>query len=152
MYEINYNWDKAAFLKASKELYNYEFNNSNKKYIGWIFIALTQFGVVAALKKGAFGLLFISTFLVIYWYYFRWKLREFLLKKSFKDIDKKVQILANNDFLEINSKKFDYNNIKNLIKLENGYVIIVANKSFYIPKKVIKNEFITFLKSKIKEE
>jgi hypothetical protein len=36
---ISYTWDKETFLKASKTIYDYELNNSNRKYI--VGIAMT---------------------------------------------------------------------------------------------------------------
>jgi len=66
---ISYKWDKQNVINLFEQSYKYQFNNSAKKWIGLFIIALTQFGVVAALKMGAFELLIFSTVLLVYWYY-----------------------------------------------------------------------------------
>ena len=66
---IEYTWTKELFLKASKSAYDYELKNSPKRFLGWIFIAMAQFGVVMAMIKGAGGLLILSTIFLIYWYF-----------------------------------------------------------------------------------
>ena len=48
MINIHYLWDKELALKSAYDIYEYELKNSNKKFIGWLFIALAQFGVVGA--------------------------------------------------------------------------------------------------------
>ena len=67
--EIRYRWDRENLERVFDSSYKYQFENSRKRYIGWFFIALMQFGVVAALKRGSFALLMFSTIVLIYWYY-----------------------------------------------------------------------------------
>ncbi len=67
--EIRYRWNRENLERVFDSSYRYQFENSHKRYIGWFFIALMQFGVVAALKGGSFGLLLFSTIVLIYWYY-----------------------------------------------------------------------------------
>ncbi len=67
--EIKYRWDRDNLERVFDSSYRYEFENSHKRYIGWLFIAIMQFGVVSALKYGSFGLLLFSTIVLIYWYY-----------------------------------------------------------------------------------
>ena len=67
--EIKYRWDRDNLERVFDSSYRYEFENSHKRYIGWFFIAIMQFGVVSALKYGSFGLLLFSTIVLIYWYY-----------------------------------------------------------------------------------
>jgi len=49
--EINFNWSQELALKASKLYYDYDMKNSNKRYIGWFFVALVQFGIVGYERK-----------------------------------------------------------------------------------------------------
>jgi hypothetical protein len=56
--EIAFKWDKDSALQASKLYYDYDMKNSSKRYIGWFFVALVQFGIVGALKHDVFGLLY----------------------------------------------------------------------------------------------
>jgi hypothetical protein len=67
--EIKYRWDRENLERLFSSSYKYEFENSHKRYIGWFFIAMMQFGVVFALKGGSFGLLLFSTIVLFYWYY-----------------------------------------------------------------------------------
>ena len=152
-YKISYKWDKESFIKASKEAYDYEFKNSTKRYIGWLFVGLAQFGVVALLKNGAPGLLYISTFLILYWYVLRWKLRELILKKSFKsEPNSKVEVIANDDFLKINNQKISWDKLDSIVKLDNGYILRGEGKFLYFPKSATNSDFIQFIKSKLNEK
>lgn len=67
--EIRYRWSRENLERVFDSSYRYEFENSHKRYIGWLFIAILQFGVVSALKGGSFGLLLFSTIVLLYWYY-----------------------------------------------------------------------------------
>jgi len=67
--EIGYRWNRENLERVFDASYKYEFENSHKRYIGWFFIALMQFGVVFALKGGSFALLLFSTIVLLYWYY-----------------------------------------------------------------------------------
>jgi len=80
---LSLEWSNLLALKASKLYYDYDMKNSAKRYIGWFFIAMMQFGVVGALKHDAFGLLFIATLLVVYWYYGRWFFRQKMLQRFY---------------------------------------------------------------------
>jgi len=80
---LSYVWDKSTYLKASRAAYEYELKASPKRFLGLLFIGLSQFGVVVAFKQETVGLLLISTILVIYWYALRWPMRKIILEKSF---------------------------------------------------------------------
>ena len=41
--KISYNWDEETFINASKAAYDFEMKNSPKRFLGWFFIAMTQF-------------------------------------------------------------------------------------------------------------
>jgi len=81
---INFIWSEKFALDSAKALYDYELQHSNKKYIGWFFVALAQFGVVGALKHNVYGFLVVATIGLVYWYILRWPLRAWFIKKSFK--------------------------------------------------------------------
>jgi len=140
MIEFNYMWDKKNYLEGSREAYNYEMKHSKKRLIGWFFIALTQFGVVAALKKNAFGLLFISTFLVVYWYFFRWKIREIMIAKTFKDKQaKKYNVKATSKDIEINNEKLNWSDFREIINLDKGFLLILDKSFLFFPKYAFKS-------------
>ncbi len=154
---IEYIWDKGTYLKASKVAYDYELKKSNKRYIGWFFIALTQFGVVAAMKKGSIALLLISTILVVYWYFFRWGIRKKVIETTFDKLEnanQKYKLTLTNENLSINENKITWEEITQVTALEEGIFIYLDQNSIFIPSSAFKdiqerNEFLTILKSKV---
>lgn len=135
--EIHYTWSKELFLEASKATYEFELRHSPKRFLGWFFIALTQFGVVGALKKDAYGLLLVSTLLVIYWYALRWPLRKFMIAKTYEaqaEKNHKFLMQAHSDGLEINGTLLPWEDIREAVSLEGGFLLFYAEKFLYIPK------------------
>ncbi len=124
--QIRYIWSKEIALKASKLYYDYDMKHSSKRYIGWFFVALTQFGIVGALKHNVFGLLYLSTFLVIYWYYGRWYLRKRMLEKFYdKNAQGDKEILFTLDYqgLHFQGQLVDWDHIEKILKFDDGLVI-----------------------------
>ncbi len=154
---ISYVWDKNLFLKASKAIYDYELNNSNRKYWGWLFIAMLQFGVVSALKKDAIGLLFISTFLVIYWYLLRWNFRKRFISKTFdksSNANHKYNIKITNETITIDNNSISWSEIKKVIYLKEGFLLYYKDEFFFFPSSAFKdmderNEFASLAKEKV---
>ncbi len=143
MFKLTYTWDEQTYIRASKALYEYEMGHSTKKYIGWFFIALTQFGVVAAIKQGDGILLIVSTFLVLYWYLLRWRVREFFLKKAFRKLpnaNAKISILLHDNSLQINDTTIPLHEIADFLELSNGMYLLYHDTSIYIPHSAFKSE------------
>ena len=152
--EINYIWDQKLALESAKILYDYELKNSNKKYLGWFFIALLQFGVVGALKHNAYGLLSISTILVVYWYNFRWPIRKYFIKKTFLKspfANKKIKLVATDKYLQIDeNSQIQYNDIKKYEQLDKGIFLDYQSGTIFLPNKAFsivedKNRFYKFI-------
>jgi hypothetical protein len=140
--EIKYRWDRDTFLEASRAIYELELRHSPKRFLGWIFIAMTQFGVVGALKKDAFGLLIVATLLVIYWYSLRWPLRRYIINKSFEKQDAKDQdfyIVASSEGVRINKLLLQWSEIVEVVSTKNGFLLFYSGDSLYIPKDAFKN-------------
>ncbi len=156
--KISYNWDKETFINASKAAYDFEMKNSPKRFLGWFFIAMTQFGVVAAMKKGAVGLLLISTVLVVYWYFFRWAIRKRILLKSFKNSDsknKKFDITADSEGLHLNKTLIKWNTVDQIVSLKEGFLIYANDTFLFFPSKAFrsieeKNDFAKLAKNSSK--
>ena len=156
--EVKYKWDEDSFLEASKIGYEYTLKNSYKRYLGWLFIIIAQFGVVAALKKGAFGLLLISTILIIYWYFLRWPIRAFFIKREFKKSNlenKEFKVKISKDYIEINGIKIKWSDIKSVISLKRGYLLELNRELLFLPKSAFTNKeakeyFIDLAKEKSK--
>ncbi len=151
---VKYIWDKDTFTKGSKSLYMDMLRNSPKRFIGWFFIGLSQFGLVAFYKKGAFGLLMLSTVFLLYWYVLRWPIRKIFLLKSFKNSplkDKNIEITFDNNYILIDNIKLKYKDIPRVLIEKAGYLFYYQDNFFFIPKESIKEEekFIKMIKKRI---
>lgn len=154
---ISYLWDEKTYLKASEIAYKYELKHSPKRFLGWIFIAMTQFGVVSAMKGGAIGLLLLSSILVIYWYYFRWQIRKKILLKNFDtstNANHQFSILANKQGLNIDKVNIKWSSILEVISFNEGFLLYYnATFIFFLSKAFDsieeKNHFSTLAKSQV---
>ena len=151
---LKYMWDKESFLDASKVAYDYELKHSSKRFLGWLFIAMTQFGVVAAMKKGSIGLLLVSSVLVVYWYFFRWKIRKRLIEKSF-DTEQKFHVNIDENKITINENHIKWDSILEVVSLEKGFLVFYKNTFLFFPSKAFKdidekNAFAQLAKEKAK--
>ena len=143
--EIVYIWDKNNIEKLFNASYKYLFENSYKRYIGWLFIALLQFGVVVAFKNGTFGLLLFSTIVLIYWYYGKKYIAKkravnFFEKSPFKD--KKIKISANKSGLKIdsiNSNFWKWEDIDKVVSINDDILLYKEPNFHYIPSSAFKS-------------
>jgi len=139
---IAYTWSKEIALKASKLYYDYDMKNSSKRYIGWFFVALTQFGIVGALKHNVYGLLYISTFLVIYWYYGRWFLRKRMMEKFYEKqgLDgQEVAFTLDAQGLHFHDQLVSWDNIEKVIKFDDGILIHTDNSTLFFENSFFKS-------------
>ncbi len=140
--EISYIWDEKNFQRLFNEAYNYQFKNSPRRYIGWLFIAMAQFGVVAALKKGSIALLLFSTILIFYWYFLK---KMIVKKRAYREFlhsllkDKKIKLYADEEGIEQAGVKLSWDEIKEVIPIEDDILIVAGNKSYYIPSNGFKS-------------
>jgi hypothetical protein len=156
--KISYIWDKEIYLKATKIAYDYELKRSSKRFIGWIFIAMSQFGVVQAMKGGGVGLLLLSSILILYWYYFRWEIRKSILIKNFKkspNANHKFNILANEKGITIDDRLIQWSKIEEIISLRDGFLLYYDNSFLFFPLNAFKdiekkNQFGLLVKANIK--
>ena len=155
--EIKFTWSKDLAIKASKLYYDYDMKNSSKKYIGWLFIALMQFGVVGALKHDSFGLLSVSTFLVIYWYYIRWFLRKRIIinfyEKSGLDDNDVIFTLENDGLHYDNSTIIDWDHIYKVVKFDDGILVQTIDSTLFFQREAFNSyedvqRFVKIMKNK----
>jgi len=138
--KIKYRWNKQNVEKLFESSYKYQFNHSSKRYIGWLFVAILQFGVVAALKKGSIAILIFASIVLLYWYYGK----KFIAKKradksftqsSFKD--KTIHIEVSDEGFEINSNQgkihWSWNEVDEVITLEDDIMLYKYPYFHYIP-------------------
>jgi hypothetical protein len=140
--EISYTWDRENFEKAFSKSYTHQFKNSARRYIGWFFVALAQFGVVAALKGGSIGLLMLSTILILYWYVIKkWLVHQRAIKayenSPLKDSQIKLHI-TEDDILQDNTF-LSWEEIQGLVPIEDAILLYHKEKAFYIPATAFKS-------------
>ena len=133
---IRYRWDKENFEKAFSTSYSYQYKQSARRYIGWFFLAMAQFGVVAALKGGSIGLLMLSTILIFYWY----GVKKWLVHKralaAFENSplkDSTITLHITEDGLRQEDNFIPWSDIQGVVPIENNILLYQANKAFYIP-------------------
>ena len=151
---LEYRWDKETFLQASKAIYDFHMKHSPKRFLGWFFIALTQFGVVGALKKDVYGLLIVSTLLVVYWYALRWPLRKVMLLRSFDSSEIKdhlFHIKIDDRGVNIDEATLLWNDIQELIALCDGFLLYQGDAFLFFPKSAFHSQkdretFISYVK------
>jgi len=154
--EISYIWDRDTYIHASKLAYDYEMKHSVKRYNGWIFIALLQFGVVSAMKQGTIGLLMVSTILLVYWYALRWPLRNYFVAKSFDkspNANKQFTIKVSDVGLTVDDNTVALEEIDGVLVLSDGVFIYIDAQSVFIPNKALsidrRNDLLNLLKKHV---
>ena len=154
---LSYKWDKKTYLQGSKSLYEDMLRHSPKRFTGWFFIALSQFGLVAFFKKGAFGLLFISTIFLIYWYLLRWPLRKLLLLNAFKKSplkDKMIIVEFDDKQATINDTLISWSEIQRVLLEDKGFLLYYKENYIFIPKDAFNKEsektFLKIIKKNLK--
>ena len=136
---FSYTLDKDSYLDGAKLAYDYELKNSRKRYFGFLIIGLVQFGVVMALKKGAVGLLLISSFLLVYWYFLRWPIRKSIIKKVFNKNFKnqnKYEIKINENGIFINQNNLAWTDIIEIVRVDKGFLVYFQNDFVFFENKV----------------
>jgi hypothetical protein len=134
--EISYCWDRENFAKSFENAYTYHYKNSPRRYIGWLFLAMAQFGVVAALKKGQIGLLMLSTILILYWYVGK----KWLVKKramaSFEKSplkDKMITLKVSEEGIEQDGTLVPWDQIEGVVEAGDDLMLYLSGKSHYLP-------------------
>ncbi|MCF6172247.1 MAG: hypothetical protein L3J44_00410 [Campylobacteraceae bacterium] len=140
---LSFRWDKDTYMQAGEYAYDYKMYHTPKKYLGWIFIALLQFGVVGALLKGTLAILLFSTIMIIYWYYLKIRIERWYLVKKFdseKDANRLLKIFISDKDIDINGKKLLWSEIPLIIASEKGYLLDHISGYIFFPNKAFKKE------------
>ena len=140
---LNFQWDKDTYMEAGEFAYDYKMNHTPKKYMGWLFIALLQFGVVGALLKGTLAMLLFSTILLIYWYYLKKIIEKKILLSKFEkeeDANKKLHVEIKQEQIEINGKKIPWNDIPLIISSAKGYLVDCSDGFLFFPGRAFQQE------------
>ncbi|WP_434580083.1 hypothetical protein MLC52_08820 [Sulfurimonas sp. NW15] len=153
---VDYIWNKELALQTSKLFYDYDMRHSAKRYIGWFFVALVQFGIVGALKHESYGILYLSTFLVFYWYFGRWFLRKRMLLNFYKKNmpqDTQVHFIIDTEGLHKDKKRIPWEEITRIIELENGILVQSLHDTLFFQNSAFgsvdeRKEFLALAKDK----
>jgi len=134
--EIAYVWDRKNFEKAFANAYTHQYKNSARRYIGWLFVAMAQFGVVAVLKGGTVGLLMLSTLLILYWYGLKkWFVRRRALR-AFENSalkGKRITLRITQDGVTQGEHRVPWEQIEGVVPVEEDILLYHQNTAFYIP-------------------
>jgi len=135
--EAKFVWSEVVALLSSELFYKYEFRHSYRRYVGWLFIAMAQFGVVGALKHDAYGMLVLSSFLLVYWYAVRWQLRRRLALRLFKSSpqsNREITTVFDDVGLEIEGKKVPWSDVVKVVEKGEGFLFYTQEQSSFFPK------------------
>jgi len=137
MIETKFIWNEAIALKSSELFYKYEFRHSYRRYVGWVFIAMAQFGVVGALKHDAYGMLIVSSFLLFYWYVVRWQLRKRFALNSYKRsplAGKEIETRFDDTGLLSNEQLVAWADVDKVVEYENDFLFYTKDQANFFPK------------------
>jgi len=137
---MEYVWNRENVEKLFETSYRYMFEHSARRYIGWFFIALLQFGIVAMYKKGAPGLMMFASLALIYWYGLRkWLARRRALRSWERSPwrDQTIRILADDEGLEIHretgGEQWSWDEIDGVVPLGEDILLLREPHLHYIP-------------------
>ena len=160
MYEgrsVKFRFDEKLYLEGAELSYDISMKEGWRRYTGWLFIALLQFGVVSALVGGRFALLFLSTILVIYWYYLRWPLRKAALARIFEKspyADRTLSIVPEDGGLCIDDKCVPWFEFDRVIYRDGNFLFDMGDSILYIPSTAFadseeRSQFASFIREKV---
>ena len=143
--KISYIWNKENLEKLFEASYKYQFEHSHRRYIGWFFIALLQYGIVVALKKEAFAILLFTSIVLFYWYYGKKWIAQKRAIKSFKQSefkDKEIKLTVNEDGFEVIAPKkehWSWDKIDEIVSLGDDIMLYKHPNFHYIPSSGFKS-------------
>jgi hypothetical protein len=138
---IRYVWNKENVEHLFDASYTYQFNHSAKRFIGWLLIALLQYGVVLAFKKEVFAILLFATIMLVYWYYgkkviARKRAQRDFEKSEFKDKTIEMNIDESGfTLLSPHQEKWGWDEVQEVIALGDDIMLYKHPHFHYIPQK-----------------
>ena len=134
---LTFRWDEASFKKAFESAYRYRYTHSIRRYIGWGFIALAQFGVVALLKQEQPGLLLFATLMLAYWYGLKKRLLWLRAKRAFESSplrNRTIRLQADDEGLTQDGIKIPWETLDGVVSVENGVMVMGNGNDYIIPE------------------
>ena len=135
--EARFTWDKETAIRSSELFYKYEFRHSYRRYTGWAFIAMAQFGVVGALKHDSYGMLIVSSLLLLYWYGVRWQLRKRLAKQLFTTsplVNKEIVTSFTKEGMQTDTSLVSWKEVHKVVEVKSGFLLYADKQSSFFPK------------------
>jgi hypothetical protein len=137
---IEYIWSRENNQKLFEASYRYMCEHSARRYVGWVFIILLQFGIVAMFKNGTSGLLMFSSLALIYWYVGRKWLLWRRAMKSWQNSpfrDQTVTIEAGPNGLSVHTLQstmhLPWEDINTIRSLGDDILLLQEPHLYYIP-------------------
>ena len=133
---LSFLWDRENFEKAFSSAYNHQFKNSARRYVGWFFVALAQFGVVAALKGGSVGLLMLATIMLLYWYGIKKRMVHQRALKAYERSmlkNSRITLSITDEGITQNGTFVPWEEIDGIVPVEEDMLLYYQGRSFYIP-------------------
>lgn len=134
---ISYLWNRDNFEKSYEKAYAHHYRHSARRYIGWFFIALAQFGVVAALKEGRVGMLIFATVMLLYWYVLKPRLLKRRAIRAFESSplkDRVIRLRVSEEGIEQEGEKISWDEVDGVEDLQGDLILYYGGKNFYIPR------------------
>ena len=142
---IQYQWNQENLNRLFEASYAYQFNHSKRRFIGWFFIALLQYGVVVAFKKEAFAILLFASIILFYWYYGKKWIAKKRAIKSFEESefkDKEIKLTVDEEGFELIAPKkehWNWDEIDEVVSLGDDIMIYKHPNFHYIPSSGFKS-------------
>ena len=154
---LTLDWDEQSYLKGAKAAYDLQMRQGWRRYAGWLFIAMVQFGVVGALLAGRYALLLLATLLVLYWYALRWPLRKAALKRLYarsNRTDQTLRLRADEKGLCIDDRCVGWETFRRVVASAEGYLLEMEEGVLFIPKSRFtdgetRRRFVSLLREKV---
>ena len=145
--KIEYQWTKERFLEAAKANYDLKMKSPNLSLIGYFGVSGIIVGAYLAWATGVYGILSVSSALVLYWYLLRWPLQRLQLASSFKkhaSKDKLVSWTVEPDTFSITSESgggsYKWSAITDVSETKAGFLIRQYPVFYWLPKDRFESE------------
>ena len=155
---VRMTFDEKTYLDGAKIAYDVTMKRTGRRYVGWFFIALAQFGVVGALRTGTYGLLLLSTLLLLYWYLLRWPLRKTALRRIFHRspyADRDLVLEAGEGGLCVDDKCIPWFEFTRVLATPKGYLLDMNDAFLFLPRDAfddgnMRDAFVALLRTHVK--
>ena len=145
--EVDYKWDKDAFIKASMANMKYRFGGVKSFVVSIIILAFLAFSLYIAIEKGMEPIYYLFIFLAVYWFILRWPIYKWSFNRQFnKHTEKNAIVSWSIDENGLRGKgsnssgEFSWESITDAIKSKYGYLIYRYPMFHWFPYTAFKNE------------